>query len=246
MSLADDVLRHLEAHRSVRAFTADPVPDTDVERCVHAAQRASTSSNIQAYSLLQVTDADERARLVELTGGQPYVAEAGAFFCVCADLRRLGVASELAGRERVENLETFLLATIDASLFAQNLALAFEALGYGICFIGGLRNELPEVDALLEIPHGVMPLFGMCVGRPASDPGQRPRLEPGAVLHRGRFRDAASERAAIEAYDGRMTAYYEGRGKSGWNWSSGIARKFARPLRGHLAGYYASKGARLD
>ena len=75
-------------------------------------------------------------------------------------------------------LEAFLVAVVDASLFAQNLCIAFESLGYGICYIGGLRNRLDEVDGLLELPHGVYPLYGLCVGRPAEDPVPRGHLGP--------------------------------------------------------------------
>ena len=37
----------------------------------------------------------------------------------------------------------------------------------GICYIGGLRNDLQAVTELLNIPYRVIPLFGLVVGYPA-------------------------------------------------------------------------------
>lgn len=236
----------LNDHRSVRRFTGEPVPDPDVRRAVSAAQMAATSSHVQAYSILQVTDPAKRQELVTLTGGQRYVAEAGAFFVMCGDLRRHRLVARGQGKPHQDNLETFLLAVIDASLFAQNLVLAFESMGYGICYIGGLRNQLSDVDRLLDVPEGVLPLFGLCVGTPASRPERKPRLPVDTVLYRDTFPDDATLDAGIAAYDATMAAYYESRGLDGRDWSGGIWRKFARAFREDLADYYTSKGARLS
>ena len=67
-------------HRSIRSYTDDVVPDAHVRAAVEAGQAASTSSAVQAYSLLQITEPEVRAALVPLTGGQEKVADAGAFF----------------------------------------------------------------------------------------------------------------------------------------------------------------------
>ena len=239
------VIDCIARHRTVRRYADRPVPDADVRRAVEAAQMAATSSNIQAYGLLRVRDAERRARLVELTGGQPQVASAGAFFVVCGDQRRHRLLAEREGRAFEPNLETFLLAAVDAALFAQNLVLAFESMGYGICYIGGLRNELPKVDALLALPADVFPFYGLCAGWPAEDPGQRPRLPVDAVLFEERYPDDAAMLEQIGAYDRVMAGYYAARGKPGYDWAGGISRKFARPSREHLFEYYRSKGARF-
>jgi len=234
-------LEHLSAHRTIRKFTAEPVAEEDVRQAVAAAQMASTSSNIQAYSLLRIRDAQTRARLVTLTGGQPQVAQ-GAFFVVCGDTRRHRLAARQHGEEYVCNLEAVLLMVTDAALFAQNLALAFESLGLGICFIGGLRNQLPDVDHLLELPEGVLPLFGLCVGHPDDDPSPRPRLELDAVLIEERYPEDATVLAKLAGYDERMRQYYAERGNPGHDWTSGIVRKFREPKREHLFEFFRAKG----
>lgn len=242
----DDLRSLLEAHRSIRRFRDRPLEERLVERSVAAAQWASSSSNVQAYALLRVRSAQTRAQLAELAGGQPQVREAAAFFVLLGDQRRHQLAAERAGRDYVPNLETFLVAAIDASLFAQNLVLAFESEGLGVCYIGGLRNELRAVDRLLELPPDVFPLYGLCVGWPAEEPLPRPRLPLEAVLCEERYPSDATVHAALERYDAESARYYEKRGNPGHDWTGGVTRKFARARRPELAAFYEAKGARLS
>lgn len=250
---AEAVLDQMRAHRSVRRFLAEEMPDAELATACAAAQMASTSSYIQAYSALRVRDPETRARLAELTGGQPQVAEAGAFLVILGDVRRHALLAKEAGRGLARNLESFLLAVIDASLFAQNLALALESMGYGICYIGGLRTKLPEVDTLLQLPDDVFPLFGLCAGRPAelakgdpATPQHRPRLPLGAMLFDDHYPSDTDMLAAIGTFDAEVAEHYAARGKPGYNWSGGLVRRLEKPIREHLASYYHSKGARLE
>lgn len=204
---------------------------------------ASTSSAVQAYSVIRVRDARTRRRLVELTGNQQKVAACGAFLLVCGDARRHRLACERAGVAYDQRLEGFLVATIDAALFAQNLCVALESMGYGICYIGGVRNHLFEVDALLELPHGVYPLFGLCVGVPDELPSPRPRLPVDAVLFDERYPDDETLMASLDAYDPQYERYLAERGAAAKPWSHSMASKHARAERVDLGAYYASKGA---
>ena len=108
---------------------------------------------------------------------------------ICGDTRRHRLLAATRGEVYDTRLEAFLLAAVDASLFAQNMALALESMGYGICYIGGLRNDLPGVQDVLGCPEGVYPMFGMCTGHPADDPISRPRIDPAGVLFEERYPD---------------------------------------------------------
>ena len=242
----NDTQKLIAAHRTVRAFEPTPVSEETIERCVRAARQAATSSNVQAYCLLQVTDPAERARLRELSGDQSQVEESGAFFVLCADERRHALIASDAGSSPARNFESFLVAVIDATLFVQNLVLAFESEGLGTCYIGGLRTHIQEVDALLELPNGVYPLFGLCVGTPAGDPGTRPRLDPRALWFEGRYPDDDRTREWIAEHDARAAEYYAERGAAGRSWSAGLLRKITTHLRAGLQSFYASKGAGVD
>ncbi|RMH23783.1 MAG: hypothetical protein D6693_10730 [Planctomycetota bacterium] len=182
---------------------------------------------------------------MDLTGGQPYVAGAGAFLVICGDTRRHRLVARRRGEPYDARLEAFLLAVVDATLFAQNLVLAMESMGYGACYIGGLRNNPAEVARLLDIPAGVYPLYGLCLGRPAQDPLPRPRLDPRAVLFDDRYPDDDTMLAFIDEYDARYERYLERRGAEPRPWSAIMAEKFREPRRPDLARFYSAQGADL-
>ena len=240
------VLSHIANHRTHRCYEETPIAADVVAKCVRAAQQAATSSHVQGYALVQVHDTSKRERLAVLTGDQKQVAQAGAFFVVCADQRRHRLIAQREERAYCANLESFLVGVIDASLFSQNLVLAFESLGFGTCYIGGLRTRLPEVDELLALPDDSFPLYGLCVGVPTEEGSPRARLPLDGVLFHDSYPDDDSLLKVIDEHDAIMTQEYEKRGLPGRNWSGGVARKFAKPVREHLLEYYTSKGARIE
>lgn len=232
-------------HRSIRRFTDEPIPDEHVRTAVAAGQMASTSSAVQAYCCIRVRDPESRAQLAELAGPQEKVARAPAFFLVCGDTRRHRLICDRAGQTYDQKLEAFLVSVIDASLFAQNMVVAFESMGYGICYIGGIRNNLPAVKRILEIPEGVYPLFGLCVGKPAETPVRRPRLPIDAVLFEERYCDDDAV-TSIDAYDAQYRDYLASRGAEPRSWSESIAHRMTHASRLNLGDFYRSQGAVLD
>ncbi|MCH7546660.1 MAG: NADPH-dependent oxidoreductase [Planctomycetes bacterium] len=241
----NETIALLQKHRSIRSFKSLPIPEEHILAAVASGQMASSSSNIQSYCLIRITDPRKRQTLVELTGGQPKVAESGAFFVVCGDTRRHRLMCEKHEKKYDAKLEAFLLALVDATLFAQNLVLAFESLGYGICFIGGLRNNLPESGSLLEIPTGVYPFYGLCVGSPDHEPPLRPRLPLEAVYFEDRYPPDDVVLGRLEAYNGAIREFEGDRGEGRSSWIQRMAEKFSRPQRTDIAAYYRSQGADL-
>jgi FMN reductase (NADPH) len=246
----------IHCHGSVRQYKPDPVPHELVEMIVAAAQRCSTSSNLQMYSVVAVTDAAKRVRLAELCGNQAHIAQAPVFLAWCADLSRLERACQLRGYKQVtEYVENFLLAAIDAVIAAQTATLAAESLGLGICYIGSLRNQPREVIDLLALPRLVFPVTGLTVGWPAAAPALRPRLSMRAVLHWEMY-DQSGEDEALREYDRAMiaTGIYEGRqvpapGKpesmENYGWMEHSARRVSQPTRTFLRQVLSQQGFEL-
>ena len=222
----------LLSHRSVRAFSAEPVPEGTVEAMVAAAQSASTSSNLQTWSVVAVEDQARRDALAKCANSQAYVSQAPLQMVWLADLSRLWDAAETHGiaAEGTDYLEMFLVAAIDAALAAQSAALAAEALGLGICYIGAMRNKPREVAEILGLPPRVMAVFGMCVGHP--DPARpaavKPRLGQSGVLFRETY-DAAAVPPAVAAYDAAQARFYESQGMERPAWSKHSANRVAGP-----------------
>ena len=242
-------------HGSVRHYKPDPVPTEMVETLVAAAQRSSTSSNLQMLSVVAVTDAAQRVRLAELCGNQSHIAQAPVFLAWCADLNRLDRICELRGYKQVaEYVENFLLATVDTAIASQTAALAAESLGLGICYIGSIRNNPPAVIELLALPRFVFPVTGMTLGWPAAAPRLRPRLATQAVLHWETYHRDQDQ--ALRDYDRAMieTGIYEGRqvpvpGRPGqveeYGWLEHSARRVSQPTRTFLRQVLMNQGFEL-
>ncbi|MCM3746616.1 oxygen-insensitive NADPH nitroreductase [Paenibacillus pasadenensis] len=242
----DRLLGMLEGHRSIRRYTDAPVPPEQLERIIACAQMASSSSHMQAYSIIGITDPELRDKLAELAGGQRHVALAPVFLVWCADLSRFSDAVSSRGGELEPSTEYFIVATVDAALAAQNAAVAAEAMGLGIVYIGGIRNDMRAVTELLQLPPLVYPVFGMCIGVPAESPDQRPRLPLEEMYYENRYSPEKREER-LEAYDEQYRSYIRDRSGGGRDsaWTQEMQGRNAYPPR-KLTGLLREQGFRFD
>jgi FMN reductase (NADPH) len=238
-----EIMQLMNQHNSIRKFKDQPVTEAQLAVIIDAAQRASTSSNMQAFSVIAIDDPALQAELAALAAGQAYVASCPLFLIWCADLHHLEMIKAEDAVSNLGSTENFVIGVVDAALAAENAALAAEALGLGICFIGGIRQSLPEITKLLHIPRQVFPIFGMCVGVPDQAPVTRPRLPRPAILHRNQYRDAEFTQH-VQAYDETYRAYFLERshGRNNASWSEQMQGKITSGARDYLAGYLREQG----
>lgn len=71
----NDTLATMLAHRSVRCFTDGDIDDDTLTALIAAAQSASTSSNLQSWSVVAVRDPERKRALRQLAGDQQALAE---------------------------------------------------------------------------------------------------------------------------------------------------------------------------
>lgn len=242
----NQVIELLLSHRSIRRYADQAIPEEHVANCVRAGQMASTSSAVQAYACIRVRDPDKRRALADLAGPQEKVAVAPEFFLICGDARRHRLLCERAGADSDQRMEGFLISIIDATLFAQNMVLAFESLGYGACYIGGIRNDLPGVGRVMQLPPGVYPLYGLCVGVPAEDPAPRPRLPMQAVCFDDAYPPDDELLATIDRFDADYRDYLARRGAAAMGWGESMIEKMAHASRASVGPYYRQQGAVVD
>ena len=220
----------LLAHRSVRAFAPTPIADDVVDTLIAAAQSASTSSNLQSWSVIVVRDAERKAAAAALAGDQQFIADAPVFLVFVADWAR-GVAIARHRGEAstgVEYLDSTLVATIDAALAAQNAVVAAESLGLGAVYVGAVRNNPLQLSELLGLPDATYPVVGVAVGHPAEGDRSsvKPRLPQSVVRHDERYRPA--DAPDIEAYDRVLQEFNRSQGRSGGWLDAVVARVRSR------------------
>lgn len=197
LAAANPTLNSLLQHKSVRAFQSTPLPDGYLELLVAAAQSAPSSSNLQVWSLVAVTEAERKQRLSVLARAQAHIVEAPLLLVFVADLSRVQALGQAQQRpvDGIEYWDSLLMGFIDATLAAQNVVVAAESLGLGTVYIGALRNQPEAVAAELGLPPKVAPAFGLLVGYP--DPERpaaiKPRLPQQSILHREQYQATRAE-----------------------------------------------------
>lgn len=242
----NDTISLLMKHASVRQFQDKSISEEQLVAIIGAGQMASTSSNVQAYSVIAVTDPALKTELAGLAGNQAYIEQCPVFLVWCADLYRLHEVTKPYVQDAAtyeDSTENFIVATVDVALAAQNAAVAAESLGLGIVYIGGIRNHIAEVSELLGLPELVYPIFGMCLGYPAGVNGLRPRLPQQAILHRNKY-NAETAVEQVKVYDEITTKYMRERTKGAKEtpWSVIMAERLAQPARLHMKEFLEGKG----
>ena len=224
----------LQNHVTIRSFKPDPVPQEILDQILKGARRSPTSSNMQAYSMIVVQNPEVKQKLAEFAGNQKHVETCPVFIAFCADLHRLEQTCQLHDVKMSNNLETFLIASIDASLVGMSTQTAVESFGLGAVMIGAMRNHPEKVAELLELPPNVYVVYGMCIGWPIEGdiPPQKPRLPADLVIHQETY-DQSDPHLKIQAYDRELAEHYTtlGRNAHPAAWSGVIAKNLSKPLR---------------
>lgn len=223
----------LLGHKSVRRFKPDALPAGTLEMLGAAAQSAASSSNLQTWSVVAVTDPARKDAAAKLSGDQDFIRQAPLFLVFCADLSRLSAVSErehLPGAA-LDYTEMFITAAIDASLAGQNASIAAESMGLGICYVGGARNHPQELAALLTLPPRVVGLFGLAVGWPVDGDTTeiKPRLSQSGIIFHETY-DEGERDTAVTEYNQTMRDFYA-RQKMDvpGDWSEHSAKRVAGP-----------------
>jgi len=177
-------------HRSIRKYKGDAIDGLVLEEILTAGARASTTGNMQVYSMVVTKDPVLKEKLWESHFKQDMVKQAPVIITFCADFNRFNKWCEQ--RKAVpgyNNYLSFFTAAIDALLAAQNVALAAEGHGLGICYLGTTTYMADKIIEILSLPKGVVPVTTLVVGYPDESPGLTDRLPLDAVVHKEKYTD---------------------------------------------------------
>ena len=139
----NNLVEIIKKRRSIRTFTAEPVPDEHLDLMLDAARNAPSAGNGQPWRFLVVRERDNLARLLALL--EPWL-RARIEAAGDPETQAERFESALDHLREILTAPLFVFVWVDASLYpalvvydgalaAQNLMLAARAIGYGTCFM---------------------------------------------------------------------------------------------------------------
>jgi len=241
-------IKTMSEHVSVRAYKDTPLTAEQREGLLIAAQSGATSHYVQAFSMIEITDENLRAQLGEISNCPSYVKGCASFYVFVADFFRHSQLLENAGEsfDGIVNMEALSVAIVDATISAQNVAVAAESMDLGICYIGGIRNDVNRVAELLNLPRFTYPLFGLCIGVPEKRNERKPRLPlKNQVFANGYQTEQAVD---LSEFEETVETYYANRGSNQKQstWSQQMIDYLKKENRPDIAEFLRKQGFTLD
>lgn len=249
-------LKTLLEHRSIRKYTGEPIDDKVLTAILEAGRAVSTSSFLQAASIIRVVDKNKRTQLRQISCdmseeeyqkaladgkrlGHAYVEDCAEYLVFCMDSYR---HNQLA-KVQTDWTEVMVIGAIDAALMAQNILAAAESLGLGGVYIGSLRNDIRRAGEILGLPKHVVPLFGLCLGHPDMsskiNQSQRPRLPLDVLVSTDTYQ--TPDESTLTKYNEVVREYYQGR-RLDLDWAAQIAATFGDEVRPFMLNYLQDQG----
>jgi nitroreductase len=189
-----EAIELIRNHVTVRKYQAVPIEADILNSILEAGCRASTTGNMQVYSIV-VTQLDEiKQQLLPCHFNQKMVVEAPVVLTFCADFNRFNKWCEVNNAvPGYNNFLSFTTAAIDALLAAQNVCVAAESMGLGICYLGTTTYMAQQIIDVLKLPKGVVPITTVTLGYPAEIPALTDRLPLEAIIHNNVYSDYSTE-----------------------------------------------------
>jgi len=177
-ALAEAVLAVINARRSVRKFTSDPVPREVLEKIVAAGAEAPSGCNMHFKQFMIIDDPAVMDKIRPLS--TPLTTAPAAIV----------ILSEPKGTKYGE----FWIQ--DASAAMENMLLAAVALGYAACWVeGAIRRREDELRKLLGVPDHLRLWSLLPVGKAAESPKRPPKPDPAEITHYNAFGNKQSRGA---------------------------------------------------
>lgn len=184
------MLKFLNNRRTIRKYKEQDVDNSLIERLLEAAGRASTTGNMQLYSVVVTKDEAKKAELAPTHFNQPTFKNAPVVLTFCADYNRFNKwCVENEAVPGYDNFLSFLTAAIDTLLVVQTFCIAAEGEGLGICYLGTTTYNADKISDILNLPDYVVPVTTITLGYPAETPELTDRIKVGGWVHYEEYKD---------------------------------------------------------
>lgn len=149
-----EVREAIRGRKSIRKYENRSIPGDVLEALLDSMRLAPSANNKQSWTIIVVTDASLKKRLVPVSGDQKFVGECSAYL--------VGVAEP-----------GVYYSTVDMTIALDHLTLRAVEMGLGTCWIGDFEPE--KIKEILGIPKEREVPICMTLGYPAQSPGSRKR-----------------------------------------------------------------------
>ena len=235
-----NTIKELNERKSVRVFLDKEISPEAKAEILNAACQAPTAGNQQLYTIIDVTDENVKARLVEICDNQPFIASAKMVLIFCADCKKWYDGFKIAGcNPRLPDVGDLFLAMSDANIAAENAVVAAESLGIGSCYIGDVMENCEAQRELLHLPKYVFPAAMLVFGYPTEQQKNREkprRADMCHIVHENSYREMDGDelsslfsiRTEKKSYEDYMKAFCERK------YNSDFSREMSRSVREYL------------
>ena len=182
------MIKQLLEHKTIRRYQQKGISNELINQIIEAGCRASSTGNMQLYSIIVTRAEETKKTLATCHFNQPMVVNAPVVLTFCADFNRFNLWCKLNGAvPGYDNFLSFFTSAIDVLLVAQNVAVAAESLGIGICYLGTTTYLAGKIIDILQLPSGVVPITTITLGWPDETPEQVDRLPLKAIIHEEKY-----------------------------------------------------------
>ena len=227
-------------HRSCRRFLQTPVPEKTLRFLFACSLSAPSKSDLQQVSIIHLESKASRDFIHSVLPSMPWIKTAPVFLLFCGDSHRIQTVCEMHNTTFAHDpLDAFLNTATDTAMVLQNFIIAAEAAGLRCCPISAVREFTEQVAKFCQMPDGVYPLAGLCLGYPEDSPDVSIRLPMSTSLHKDKY-DEKNLKASIKDYDKRREEInpYESQRQidlygpsDSYGWSSDKARQTSNTER---------------
>lgn len=156
-----DIFEVIHNRRSIRQFTNKPISNSILEKILKAGIRAPFSA--QLYSIIYTRD-PEKMKQLRIVGVYPSTKTLLVFL---VDFRKIEkIILQRGYRYDYDDGMLLWLAIQDATLVAENIILAADALGLGSVLLGATPLKVDLISKVLKVPQRVFPVIALCLGYP--------------------------------------------------------------------------------
>ncbi|MDR2262539.1 MAG: nitroreductase family protein [Enterobacter asburiae] len=212
-------------HKSERSFTDKAIDDATLDRILSTAWNAPTSVHSQQVSVVVTRDAQKRAEISRIAGGQPWIAKAPVFVTFVLDMHKTEVGMKLAGKQQVahQSIESLVAGATDVGIALGSVMAAARSEGLGIVPIGGIRLHPQALIDLLGLPEHTYPVAGVVIGHVDVPSHHKPRLPLETFRHNETYvTDGLEEK--ITRYNQQMTDHWQAINRpDGETWSESVS-----------------------